>query len=82
MKQLRKLSWKEIVGAFAIGALFLAALPLGVIPFAIFITYTTTLPFLPQLYIVGVLVVVWLLAYAQLKQYARRISRAHQKAGI
>ena len=47
---------------------FITMFVAGLIPFIIFLTYTVTLSFVYQTYIVGCMVVVWLFFYAKLKK--------------
>ncbi len=46
---------------------FITMFVLGLIPFIVFLTYTVTLSFVYQTYIVGCMVLVWLFFYAKLK---------------
>ena len=46
---------------------FIFTFVLGLVPFIIFLTYTVTLSFVYQTYIVGCMIVVWLFFYAKLK---------------
>ncbi len=51
---------------------FILMFVLGLIPFIIFLTYTVTLSFVYQTYIVGCMVVVWLFFYAKLKNDGKK----------
>lgn len=51
---------------------FILMFVFGLIPFIIFLTYTVTLSFVYQTYIVGCMVVVWLFFYAKLKSDGKK----------
>ncbi|MEK7560874.1 MAG: VTT domain-containing protein [Patescibacteria group bacterium] len=46
---------------------YLSAVALGLIPFALFIAYTATLPIINQAYIMGFVIIFWGAAYSHLK---------------